>query len=135
MTASFETRLDALRDRFRGRMAVERVALENIAGDLERGASTASHRKRSGESLTGQRGPEGTFGFASVSACAGALEDFVLAAPETAELAEGCRTVVVREIERALGPPAPATLHSRQFTARRTGSRRHERAAGSLSRP
>ena len=110
MTDAFQTRLNVLRDRFRGRMASERVALQNIVSDLERGGPIDQSTEEVRRIAHGLAGAGGTFGFAGVSACAAALEEFV-SAPEKAELAERCRTLVL-ELDCALGVPAPATLQS-----------------------
>jgi len=111
MTDAFQKRLDLLRDRFRGRMATEQVALQNIVNDLERGGSMDQSQEEIRRIAHGLAGAGGTFGFAGVSTCAAALEEYVLAAPQTAELVEGGRTLV-HELERALGWPAPATLQT-----------------------
>ena len=99
MSDGLADRLGALRQRFRDRATTESEALENIATDLERGASAArlqAEIRRIAHSLAGAGG---TFGFAGISARAAELEEFVSDVPDSLELADVCRALV-KEIRR-----------------------------------
>ena len=109
MTDAFQTRLDGLR--VRGRMAMERLALQNAVGGLGRGDSTDLPREEIRRIVHSLGGGGGTFGFTGVSACATALEEFVMEAPEARELVERCRTLAL-DIERAVGLLHPTTWQS-----------------------
>ena len=94
MTDCYEDRLAALRKRFLDRATTDSNALEGIASELEAGAQRAPARQLIRRIAHGLAGAAGTFGFARISICAGALEEFVSDVADSPDLADACRTLV-----------------------------------------
>ncbi len=100
MTDVFGDRLAELRVRFLGRAAGDSVALIEFASDLARSAPGAPSHAEIRQIAHRLAGAGGTFGFASLSACATKLEALVTDLPDSAELADVCR-MLIQEIIHA----------------------------------
>jgi HPt (histidine-containing phosphotransfer) domain-containing protein len=104
MSDTYETKLAALRQRFRDRSAADSVVLARIVADLERGSPTAGLPPELRRIAHGLAGAAGTFGFEAISACAAELEDLVTEVADTRQVALACRALITEIRLDTTGP-------------------------------